>query len=88
MKEFALYFQPVGPTAHDPNPVVLCVGTLSQCEKMKATLLASPDFANILAREHHGRLQITPSAGAAFAIPVRIKNYQSRIGGISGVQPI
>jgi hypothetical protein len=88
VNEFVLYFQPVGPAARDPSPVVLRVGTLQECEKMKAALLASVEFVNILAREPHVRLQITPSAGAGFPVPVRIKNYHSRVGGISGVQPV
>ena len=88
MKDFVLYFQPAGPTVHDPIPIVLCVGSREQCEKMQATLLASPAFVAILARERHGRLQIAPSAGAAHPVPVRIKYYQSRVGSISAVQPI
>jgi hypothetical protein len=55
---------------------------------MQATLLASPDFLALLAREPHGRLQIAPSAGATQPVPVRIKYYQSRVAGISAVQPI
>ncbi len=88
MKDFVLYFQPAGPTAHDPSPIVLCVGSRERCEKMQATLLASPDFLALLAREPHGRLQIAPSAGATQPVPVRIKYYQSRVAGISAVQPI
>ena len=88
MKDFVLYFQPAGPSAHDPTPIVLCVGSRQQCEKMQATLLASPQFVSILARERHGRLQIAPSAGATHPVPVRIKYYQSRVGSISSVQPI
>jgi hypothetical protein len=88
VKDFVLYFQPAGPTAHDPTPIVLCVGPREQCEKMQATLLASPDFVAILARERHGRLQIAPSAGATHPVPSRIKYYQSRVGSISAVQPV
>lgn len=88
MKEHVLYFQSAGPSALDPAPVVLGVGTREQCEKMKSVLLASPDFVAILGREPHGKLQITPSAGASQPVPVRIKQYQSRVAGVSGVQPV
>ena len=88
VKEFVLYFQPAGPTVHDPTPIVLCVGTRERCEEMQAALLKSPDFVAILARERHGKLQIAPSAGALHPVPVRIKYYQSRVGSISAVQPI
>jgi hypothetical protein len=88
VKEFVLYFQPAGPTAHDPTPIVLCVGSRERCEKMQATLLASPDFQAILSRERHGKLQIAPSTGAAHPVPARIKYYHSRVGSISAVQPI
>jgi hypothetical protein len=88
VKDFVLYFQPAGPTAHDPTPIVLCVGSRERCEKMQTTLLASPNFLALLAREPHGRLQIAPSAGATHPVPVRIKYYQSRVGSISAVQPI
>jgi hypothetical protein len=88
VKEFVLYFQPAGPTAHDPTPIVLCVGSHERCEEMQTTLLASPDFRAILARERHGKLQIAPSAGAARPVPPRIKYYHSRVGSISAVQPV
>ena len=88
MKEFVLYYQPAGPTAHDPTPIVLCVGSRERCEEMQATLLASPDFLATFSRERHGKLQIAPSAGAARPVPARIKYYQSRVGSISAVQPI
>lgn len=88
MKEYVLYFQSAGPSALDPAPVVLGVGTREHCEKVKRTLLASPDFVAILGREPHGKLQITPSAGSTHPVPVRIKNYQSRIAGVSGVLPV
>jgi hypothetical protein len=64
------------------------VGSLEKCEKMKETLLASPDFTSILARERHGKLQIVPSAGALHPVPVRIKYYNSRVGDVSAIQPI
>ncbi len=88
MKEHVLYFQPAGPSALDPTPVVLGVGTREQCEKMKSALLASPDFVAILGREPHGKLQITPSSGATQPVPVRIKQYHSRVADVSGVRPV
>jgi hypothetical protein len=88
VKDFVLYFQPAGPTAHDPTPIVLCVGARERCEQMQSSLLASPDFLALLAREPHGKLQIAPSAGATRPVPARIKYYQSRVGGIAAVQPI
>lgn len=88
MKDFVLYFQPAGPTARDPTPIVLCVGSREQCEKMEATLRTSPDFVTILSRERHGRLQIAPAASATRPVLVRIRHYQSRVGSISAVQPI
>jgi hypothetical protein len=88
VKDFVLYFQPAGPTVHDTTPIVLCAGSREQCEKMQASLLASPNFVAILARERHGRLQIVPSSGATHPVPARIKYYQSRVGSISAVQPI
>lgn len=87
-KEHVLYFQSAGPSASDPAPVVLGVGTREHCEKIKSILMASPDFMAMLGREPHGQLQITPSAGAARPVPVRIRNYQSRVAGISGVQAV
>jgi hypothetical protein len=88
VKDFVLYFQSAGPTVQDPTPIVLGVGTREHCEKMKSVLLASPDFAAILSRDPHGKLQITPSCGGKYPTPARVKNYQSRVGGISGVQPV
>jgi hypothetical protein len=88
VKDFVLYFQPVGPSAQSPTPIVLCVGPRERCEQMRESLLASPDFIALLARERHGRLQIAPAASTAYAVPARIKYYNSRVGDVSAIQPI
>ena len=88
VKDFVLYFQPVGPSAQDPTPIVLCVGPQERCEQMRKSLLASPDFIALLARERHGRLQIAPASSAAYAVPARVKYYHSRVGDVSAIRPI
>jgi hypothetical protein len=55
---------------------------------MRESLLASPDFIALLARERHGKLQIAPASSTAYAVPARIKYYHSRVGDVSAIQPI
>ena len=88
MKEYVLYYQPAGPTIHDTTPIVLSVGTRERCEKMREKLMEDPEFVALLSRERHGRLQITPSAGSIGHVPVRIRNYNSRVTAIGAVTPV